>query len=135
MSRILTIACQPLLLLAASAAFAQLPSLPGGSGAGGLGRVLGGGLPNVGSLGVGSATGILGYCLKNKLLREKDSLAQGVFGKLGSKPAVQSSPDFLDGQKGMIPNATGGKLSLDSLPAGIKAKACDMVLSKAQSFL
>lgn len=131
--------CLPLALLVASGATAQLSGLSGlaggSKGLGGLGGLTGG-MPNLGSVGMGNATGVLSYCVKNKLLRQQQTIAGGVLGKLtGKEPAVESTPGFLDGQKGLLNQGGGNTLSLDSLPSGIKAKACDMVLSKAQSFL
>ena len=136
MSRILTIACLSVAVMSASAIDAQLPGIPGAGKLGGLGGMMGGGgaLPSLGATGMGNAAGVLGYCVKNKLMREQQGVAQGVLGKLTGKPAVQSSPGFLEGQNGLLQSG-GKKLSMDSLPAGLKNQACDMVLSKAKSFM
>lgn len=147
MSRILPY-CLSLALLTASAAVAQIPGVPGtssGNGVlGGLGGNLGGlgGLSGLGSglnlnsVGKGNAAGVLSYCVKNKLLRQQQNVAGGLLGKItGKEPAVQSTPGFLDGKNGLLQQGGGKKLSLDALPSGIKSKACDLVLSKAQSFL
>jgi hypothetical protein len=128
----------PLALLATTAAPAQFAGLGGAAGKNGLGSLLGGlgggAMPSLNSVGVGNATGVLGYCVRNKLLRNQQNVAGGLLGRLTGKPAVQSSPGFLAGEQGLLQGG-GKKLSLDALPDGLKAKACDLVLSKVQSFM
>lgn len=117
-------------LMVADTALAQLPklqiptgALPGSSGAG---------LPNVASVGAGNAAGILGYCLKNKLL--SGSGATGVLGQLTGRRDITSSPGFADGQTGQL-QTDGRTLSLGSLTGSVKSRVCDMVLSRARSFI
>lgn len=120
----------PLIILAVipalGAANAQLPKLPGGMG----GAV---GLPDVSSMGVGNVAGVLGYCMKNKLLGGAD--ANSVLGGLTAKPEVKSSPDFAAGQAGNIKSGNGSTFSLNSVSKQMKTKACDMVLKQGKSLL
>lgn len=121
---------RPLILLAAlpalGAANAQMPKIPGGA----AGAV---GLPDVSSMGAGNAAGVLGYCVKNKLLGGAD--ATSVLGGLTAKPQVKSSPDFAAGEAGNILSGDGSTFSLNSVPKQMKTKACDMVLKQGKSLL
>lgn len=109
-----------------SNAVAQLPSIPGIGGHGGM--------PNISGMGVGNAAGVLGYCTKNKVLGGSSG-ASSVLNTLEKKPGVTSSKDFAAGQAGHILGGKGTGLSLDSVPAPMKSQACDMVLKQARHFL
>ncbi|MET0588041.1 MAG: DUF2501 domain-containing protein, partial [Novosphingobium sp.] len=112
------------MISALGAANAQLPKLPGGAG----GAV---GLPDVSSMGAGNAAGVLGYCVKNKLVGGAD--ASSVLGGLTAKPEVKASPDFKSGEVGNILSGDGSSFSLNSAPKQMKSKACDMVLKQGKS--
>lgn len=114
------------MISALSAANAQMPKLPGGMG----GAV---GLPDVSSVGAGNAAGVLGYCVKNKLLGGADT--SSVLAGLTAKPEVKSSPDFTAGQAGNLMPGDGSIFSLDSAPKQVKSKVCDMVLKQGKSLL
>jgi hypothetical protein len=121
------------LLVAAGAALAQMPQLPKvPSAAGGLPGLTGAALPNVASVGAGNAAGVLGYCLKNKLLSGNG--ATGVLGQLTGRSVITSSPGFADGQNGQL-QTSGNTYSLSSLTSSVKSRVCNMVLSRARSFL
>ena len=126
----------------------------GFGGLGSLGGLLGGGLPNIGSVGAGNAAGLLGYCLKNKLLGQGGALgaltgsqraaspaatrasgAQSILQRLTNRQGVQTSPGFAAGQAGEIQAPNGQGLSLDDLGGQIKTQMCSLVLSRAKSFL
>lgn len=125
---------------AAIIAAAVLP-LAGSAAAQNLGSLMGGGVPGIGSAGVGNAAGLLGYCVKNKLTG--GAVAQSVLGKLTGKPEVAQSPGYKEGLLGNVLGssaATGTTqqqpaFSLNSLKGQVKTKACDMVLKRAGSFL
>ena len=120
-----------LALTGASAAPAQLPDL--GGGAGGL---LGGVLPNVGSIGAGNAAGVLGYCVKNKFLGGGSAgAASSVLGQLTGQKGVKSSKGYAAGQGGLLQMDGGSNLSLGSVKGKLKSKVCDMVLKHAQSLI
>lgn len=134
-------------LLAASpgAAPAQF-KLPGG---------LGGAIPGVGTAGIGNAAGLLGYCLKNRLLGAGTAAgiplspatpatpaagagatgAAALLAKLTGRSGVTQSPGFALGQQGQVQQSGGGALSLGGLPARVKTQACNLVLQRAGSFL
>lgn len=116
------------LLLVAGAAPAQLPNLGGG-----LPGVAGAALPSVASVGVSNVTGVLGYCVKQKLLGSATS-ATSVLGRLTGKPNVTTSPGYTEGQSGILQTGTSN-FSLSSLTNSLKTRLCDQVLSRATSFL
>ncbi|MBV1686969.1 DUF2501 domain-containing protein [Novosphingobium sp. G106] len=112
-------------LFAASNATAQLPSIPGMGGIGGL--------PDISSIGVGNATGVLGYCLKNKFLKGNE--ASSVLNTLSGKPNVRTSPGYADGQSGNLKLGNGSNFSLSGIQGQAKTQACNMVLKQAKTFL
>jgi hypothetical protein len=116
----------PLMLLALTGATASSAQLPD------LGGVLGGALPNIGSVGAGNAAGVLSYCVKNKLVNATS--ASSVLGKLTGQPGVKESSGFKLGQDGTI-QTDGSALSLGGLKAKAKTRLCDMVLSHATSLI
>lgn len=146
-------------LTVSTASYAQM-SLPGGLGSavsglrsGTLPSLGGGILPSLSSASTSNVTGLLGYCVKNKLVGQ-GSTGGDVLAKLQGKPEAVQSPDYTSGLAG---NLLGGKtaiptssvatnlaglsgaankpLSLDSLPAGLRTKVCDAVLNHAKSLL
>lgn len=120
---------------AGSLALAAPMSMP--VSAQGLSGLLGGGLPGIGSAGVGNVAGLLGYCMKNKLTG--GTAARSVLGRLTGQPEVTSSPGFAQGQLGQVlgGNSAGGgqPFSLGTLKGQMKTRACDLVLKRAGSFL
>ncbi|SFP46824.1 DUF2501 domain-containing protein [Sphingomonas rubra] len=135
-------------LAAGASAQTSAPS----SGLGGLGGLLGGGLPNIASVGAGNAAGLLGYCLKNNLLgaagvapatpargtatsQPQSSAAQSILERLTGRQGVATSPGFAAGQAGQVQTGGGQALSLDGLRGQIKTRVCSAVLSRARSFL
>jgi hypothetical protein len=113
-------------LLAASSAAAEPFSLGRISVAGGL-------LPNLSSTTAGNAAGLLGYCVKNKILG--GSSAASALGTLTERKAITSSEDYTAGRSGKLLTGQGNSLSLSGLGGTIKGKVCDLVLQRALSFL
>jgi hypothetical protein len=111
----------------ATSAPAQLPNLSGGADG-----LLGGVLPNVGSIGAGNAAGVLTYCMKNKFLGGAN--ATSVLGRLTGKPGVKTSKGFALGRNGTV-HTENSQLSLGSLKGKVKTRVCDLVLSHAGSLL
>ena len=129
MKHLLSVAALSLALVGGSnAAQAQLPALPGGKSLSGLT----GGLPSMSSVSTGNAAGVLGYCIKNKVLGSGD--ASSVLSKLTGKSGVTSSTDYQAGEAGQL-GAGRSALSLDSLKGKMKSKVCDMVLKNAKSLI
>lgn len=109
----------------------------GGGLLGQAGGLLGGGLPQIGSIGAGNAAGLLGYCVKNRLLGAtgNGTGAAGVLGRLTGKKDVQSEPGFAAGQAGQVQAANGQTLSLEGLRGQVKTQVCNVVLKRARTFL
>ena len=108
------------------AAGQSLPSIPGASS-------LMKGIPNVSSIGAGNAAGVLGYCVKNKVLGGGN--ATNVLGGLMKKPGITSASGYSAGQAGNIVTGQGQKFSLNQAPAQLKSQACNAVLKQAPKFL
>ena len=112
--------------MASTAAGQGLPSIPGGSS-------MLKGIPNVSSISPGNAAGVLGYCVKNKVL--SGSGATSTLGNLMKKPGVTSSSGYSAGQAGNIITGKGQKFSLNGVPSQLKSQACNAVLKQAPKFL
>ncbi len=138
--------------LAGLATGASAQTNPSAGGFGGLGGLLGGGIPNIASVGAGNAAGLLGYCLKNNLLGAAGAVpgapmrgtatppargtgAQAILERLTGRQGVAASPGFAAGQAGRVQTGGGQALSLDSLRGQVKSQVCNVVLKRAQSFL
>ena len=106
----------------ASSAGAQVPGLPGGVG-----------LPDVTKMGIPNVAGVLGYCVKNRLL--SGSSANSVINGLKGKSGVTSSPQYRSGEAGNIITGSGSPLAINSLPAQLKTQACNAVLRHGTSLL
>ena len=133
------------LLLAPTLAGAQTadPAPAATPRAGGLlgqmGGLLGGGgaLPQIGGIGAGNAAGLLGYCVKNRLLGAGGSAtgAAGVLGRLAGQRAVRDQPGYAAGQAGQVQTPGGQALSLDALRGQVKTQVCNLVLNRAKALL
>ena len=116
-----------LLISSVPAAIAQsLPSIPGASS-------IMKGIPNVSSISPGNAAGVLGYCVKNKVL--SGGGATSTLGNLMKKPGITSSSGYSAGQAGNILTGNGQKFSLNQVPGQLKSQACNAVLKQAPKFL
>lgn len=135
------------IILGGGLAMAQgLPGFGGSSNNGGgaaspLGQMIGNqagalvdrALPDVSGLALPNTTGLLGYCLKNQLL--KQSGASSLLGQLSGRNDVQSSNGFRLGEQGRIETANGAVYSLEGLKDSLKSKMCDMVFDHAKSLM
>ena len=110
------------LALSAAAAHAQaIPGLPVG------------GLPDLSKMGVPNVAGVLGYCVKNRLLA--GSGATSVIDGLKGKAGVTSAPEYSAGEAGNIITGGGSPVAIGSLPAQLKTQACNAVLRHGTSLL
>lgn len=153
---IVTVAAVVGLTAGAAAQTGSAPAVPGRGGL--LGGLLGGAVPSVGSIGVGNAAGLLGYCIQNKLLgsaaglapsgssagtvaqgvRSADTragIAPSILQQLTGRPGVAASPGYQAGQAGQVQAPGGQTLSLDGLRGQVKNQVCSLVLNRARSFL
>ena len=115
------------LACATPAAISQsLPSIPGSSS-------LLKGVPNMSSISPGNAAGVLGYCVKNKVLSGGGATA--ALSGLMKKPGITSASGYSAGQGGNILTGNGQKFSLNQVPSQLKSQACNAVLKQAPRFL
>ncbi|QSI30024.1 DUF2501 domain-containing protein [Variovorax sp. RKNM96] len=106
-------------------------SSQGGSSA--LGN-LGFKMPAIGSSSIGSAAGVLQYCVKNNYLggdaaSVKDKLLAKITGQ------KQQEKNFESGAKGLLKGGDGKTLNMKILSSKVKEKACDYVLKNATSLI
>lgn len=104
-------------------ASAQIPGLGGAAG------ILGAVLPQAG---IDNVAGLLGYCLKNRLLGQAN--AKSVLGTLTGREDVTDSEEYSDGQEGIL-HANDATFPLGDLKGKVKTKVCGLVLSRARDFL
>lgn len=102
----------------------------GGSAPGNLGFTM----PAIGSSTIGSAAGVLQYCVKNNYLggdaaSVKDKLLAKITGQ------KQQEKNFESGAKGLLKGGDGKTLNLKMLSSKLKVKACDYVLKNATSLI
>jgi len=99
-----------------------------------LGENLGFKMPAIGSSTVGSAAGVLQYCVKNNYL---DGDAASVKDKLLAKISGQKQQEknFESGAKGLLKGGDGKTLNFKLLSSKVKEKACDYVLKNATSLI
>ncbi|MET3375828.1 hypothetical protein ABIC89_004902 [Variovorax boronicumulans] len=110
----------------------------GNSGAGGSalsGLSLGGfKMPAIGSSTIGSAAGVLEYCVKNNYLGgDAASVKDKLLAKITGQKKQEN--DFASGAKGLLKGGDGKSLNLKGLSSKVKEKACDYVLKNATSLI
>jgi len=123
---VITHSGRSLLLLAsflAASASAQMPTMPKG-----MGNMM---MPDISKIGAGNAAGVLGYCMKNKLVGgDASSVANGLL----KKPGVQGSKPYKAGLGGTLLSG-GTSLPLANVGTEMKSKACGAVLKRAKHLL
>ncbi|MBJ2158377.1 DUF2501 domain-containing protein [Variovorax sp. IB41] len=91
-------------------------------------------MPSIGSSTIGSAAGVLQYCVKNNYLggdaaSVKDKLLAKITGQ------KQQEKNFESGAKGLLKGGDGKTLNMKILSSKVKEKACDYVLKNATSLI
>lgn len=91
-----------------------------------------------------NVAGILGYCMKQKLVSatNTENVKNQIMEKLGlSTPQAQTTtPEYTEGLMGLLNTAKGEQLDLATignspLAEKVKTKACDLVLKQGVNFL
>ncbi|MDH6168196.1 hypothetical protein M2282_003347 [Variovorax boronicumulans] len=105
-----------------------------GAAASSQGSNLGFKMPALGSSTIGSAAGVLQYCVKNNYLggdaaSVKDKLLAKITGQ------KQQEKNFESGAKGLLKGGDGKTLNMKILSSKVKEKACDYVLKNATSLI
>jgi hypothetical protein len=109
-------------------------SSQGGNASGSALGNLGFKMPSIGSSTIGSAAGVLQYCVKNNYLggdaaSVKDKLLAKITGQ------KQQEKNFESGAKGLLKGGDGKTLNMKILSSKVKEKACDYVLKNATSLI
>ena len=103
----------------------------------GLGDALGGGLglPALGSDSVGSAAGVLEYCVKNKYLdgAQAGEMKDKLLGKISGQK--EQEDQYQSGLGGLLGGSGGKSFDLSKVSDSVKDKGCDYVLENAGSLL
>ena len=109
-----------------------------------LSGLLTGGSQALSSENMPNVAGILGYCMKQKLVAatNTENVKNQIMEKLGlSTPQAQTTtPDYTEGLMGLLNTAKGEQLDLATignspLAEKVKTKACDLVLKQGVNFL
>ncbi|MBB3321831.1 MULTISPECIES: DUF2501 domain-containing protein [Atlantibacter] len=109
-----------------------------------LSGLLTGGSQALSSENMPNVAGILGYCMKQKLVSatNTENVKNQIMEKLGlSTPQAQTTtPDYTEGLMGLLNTAKGEQLDLATignspLAEKVKTKACDLVLKQGVNFL
>lgn len=109
-----------------------------------LSGLLTGGSQALSSENMPNVAGILGYCMKQKLVSatNTENVKNQIMEKLGlSTPQAQTTtPDYTKGLMGLLNTAKGEQLDLATignspLAEKVKTKACDLVLKQGVNFL
>ncbi|PLC03542.1 DUF2501 domain-containing protein [Variovorax sp. RO1] len=91
-------------------------------------------MPAVGSSTIGSAAGVLEYCVKNNYLGgDAASVKDKLLAKITGQKKQEN--DFASGAKGLLKGGDGKSLNLKGLSSKVKEKACDYVLKNATSLI
>ncbi|WP_312312023.1 DUF2501 domain-containing protein [Atlantibacter sp.] len=106
--------------------------------------LLGGGAKALSSENMPNVAGILGYCMKQKLVSatRTENIQNQIMEKLGlSTPEAQTrEPNYTEGLMGLLNSANGEQLNLSAignspLAEQVKTRACDLVLKQGVNFL
>lgn len=116
----------------------------GSSSLSSLTSLLSGGDSALTSSTMSNATGIMGYCLKQKLISatSTDNIKDQLMSKLGLSDASTAKKDtgYQQGLMGLLNTSDGQALNLNNIGSSelatkVKTKACDLVLKQGTSFL
>ncbi len=107
-----------------------------------LTSLLNGGSKTLSSGTMNNATGVLQYCVKQKLVNatSADNIKSKLMNKLGLEGNNTQKQDYQQGLSGLLNTKDGQQLNLNTLsdtPLGqkVKSKACDVILKQGVNFL
>lgn len=115
----------------------------GGLSLGTITQLLGGGNNAVASNSMSNATGVLEYCIRNKVVNNVNGLTDKLQSKLGlnSSSTTQSKETgYMQGIAGLLNTGSNQKLDLNALGETalgkqLKTKACNVVLDQGKSYM
>lgn len=104
-------------------------------------QLLGGGNDAVASSSMSNATGVLEYCIRNKVVNNVNGLTDKLQSKLGLNSTKQSKEtSYMQGIAGLLNTGSNQKLDLNALGdtalgKQLKTKACNVVLNQGKSYM
>lgn len=105
-------------------------------------QLLNGGNNAVTSGSMSNATGVLEYCIRNKVVNNVNGLTDTLQSKLGLNSSTKQSKEtgYMEGIAGLLNTGSNQKLDLNALgetPLGkqLKTKACNVVLDQGKSYI
>lgn len=114
----------------------------GGLSLGTITQLLGGGNNAVASSSMSNATGVLEYCIRNKVVNNVNGLTDKLQSKLGLNSSTKQSKDtsYMQGIAGLLNTGSNQKLDLNTLGETalgkqLKTKACNVVLDQGNSYI
>ncbi|MCS3433763.1 DUF2501 domain-containing protein [Klebsiella sp. BIGb0407] len=114
----------------------------GGLSLGTITKLLGGGNNAVASSSMTNATGVLEYCIRNKVVNNVNGLTDQLQSKLGLNSNKKQSKEtsYQQGIAGLLNTGSNQKLDLNALGETelgkqLKTKACNVVLDQGKSYL
>jgi len=114
----------------------------GGLSLGTISKLLGGGSSAVASNSMTNATGVMEYCIRNKVVNNVNGLTDQLQSKLGLNTSTKKSkePSYQQGIAGLLNTGSNQKLDLNALGETelgkqLKTKACNVVLDQGKSYI
>ena len=114
----------------------------GGISLGTITKLLGGGNSAVASDSMTNATGVMEYCIRNKVVNNVNGLTDRLQSKLGLTSSTKKSKEtsYQQGIAGLLNTGSNQKLDLNALGETelgkqLKTKACNVVLDQGKSYL
>jgi len=114
----------------------------GGLSLGTITKLLGGGNNAVASNSMTNATGVMEYCIRNKVVNNVNGLTDQLQSKLGLTSNTKQSKEtsYQQGIAGLLNTGSNQKLDLNALGETelgkqLKTKACNVVLDQGKSYL
>jgi len=114
----------------------------GGLSLGTISKLLSGGSSAVASNSMTNATGVMEYCIRNKVVNNVNGLTDQLQSKLGLNTSTKKSkePSYQQGIAGLLNTGSNQKLDLNALGETelgkqLKTKACNVVLDQGKSYI
>ncbi len=114
----------------------------GGLSLGTITQLLGGGHNAIASNSMTNATGVLEYCIRNKVVNNVNGLTDQLQSKLGLTSSTNKSKEtsYQQGMAGLLNTGSNQKLDLNALGETelgkqLKTKACNVVLDQGMSYI
>jgi hypothetical protein len=114
----------------------------GGLSLGAITKLLSGGNSAVASDSMTNATGVMEYCIRNKVVNNVNGLTDRLQSKLGLTSSTKKSKEtsYQQGIAGLLNTGSNQKLDLNALGETelgkqLKTKACNVVLNQGKSYL